>query len=54
MNFDKETNEQYEGPTNKHLFEMQKHTLDLFLERKAISQREYGKSLNDLEAKMKL
>ena len=34
------------------LFFRQKHTLDLFLERKAISQAQYDKSLGDLIAKM--
>ncbi len=37
----------------KHeLFQQQKHTLDLFLERNAISQTQYDKSLGDLIAKM--
>lgn len=37
----------------KHeLFQRQKHTLDLFLERNAISQAQYDKSLGDLIAKM--
>lgn len=34
------------------LFLNQKKTLDLFLERKAISQAQYDKSLNDLCEKM--
>lgn len=34
------------------LFLMQKHTLDLFLERNAISQAQYDKSLGDLRLKM--
>ena len=37
---------------NKELFERQKHILDLFLERGAISKAEYEKSLRDLTAKM--
>lgn len=32
----------------KELFIRQKHTLDLFLERHAISQSQYDKSLGDL------
>ena len=36
----------------KELFLRQKHTLDLFLERKAISQSQYDKSLGDLRDKM--
>lgn len=38
----------------RQLFVNQKHTLDLFLERKAISQAQYDKSLGDLRAKMKI
>ena len=34
------------------LFLNQKQTLDLFLERKAISQAQYDKSLGDLRKKM--
>lgn len=34
------------------LFLNQKQTLDLFLERKAISQAQYNKSLGDLREKM--
>jgi hypothetical protein len=34
------------------LFWNQKETLDLFLERKAISQAQYKKSLGDLQEKM--
>lgn len=34
------------------LFLNQKHTLDLFLERNAIDQRQYDKSLGDLIFKM--
>ena len=36
----------------KELFLRQKHTLDLFLERNAISQKQYDKSLGDLRDKM--
>lgn len=36
----------------KQLFLDQKQTLDLFLERKAISQAQYDKSLGDLIEKM--
>lgn len=36
----------------RELFLRQKRTLDLFLERKAISQAQYDKSLGDLRVKM--
>lgn len=36
----------------KELFLRQRHTLDLFLERNAISQSQYNKSLGDLRDKM--
>lgn len=36
----------------RQLFLNQKKTLDLFLERKAISQAQYDKSLGDLREKM--
>ena len=36
----------------KFLFLKQKHTLDLFLERNAIDQKQYDKSLGDLINKM--
>ena len=36
----------------KELFLKQKETLDLFLERKAITQKQYDKSLGDLRDKM--
>lgn len=36
----------------KQLFLKQKHTLDLFLERNAITQAQYDKSLGDLRDKM--
>ena len=36
----------------KQLFLNQKQTLDLFLERRAISQAQYNKSLHDLIEKM--
>lgn len=38
----------------KQLFLEQKHTLDLFLERNAISKTQYNKSLGDLIAKMEV
>ena len=37
---------------NKQLFLKQKLTLDLFLERNAISKKQYDKSLGDLREKM--
>ena len=36
----------------RELFLRQKQTLDLFLERNAISQKQYDKSLGDLRDKM--
>ena len=36
----------------KQLFLRQKHTLDLFLERNAISKEQYDKSLGDFREKM--
>ena len=36
----------------KELFLKQKHTLDLFLEKGAISQQQYNKSLHDFSEKM--
>lgn len=36
----------------KQLFLNQKQTLDLFLEKRAISQAQYDKSLGDLKIKM--
>ena len=36
----------------RQLFLKQKHTLDLFLERNAIDQKQYEKSLGDLRDKM--
>lgn len=38
----------------KELFLQQKHTLDLFLARRAISQAQYDKSLGDLREKMNI
>lgn len=38
----------------KQLFLNQKQTLDLFLERRAISEVQYKKSLNDLIEKMEM
>lgn len=37
---------------NKLLFLRQKNTLDMFLERNAITQEQYDKSLHDLTEKM--
>ena len=37
---------------NRQLFLQQKKTLDMFLERNAISQQQYDKSLGDLRDKM--
>ena len=37
---------------NKQLFLKQKLTLDLFLDRNAISKKQYDKSLGDLREKM--
>ena len=37
----------------KMMFEQQKHILDCFLERGAISQIDYDKSLNGLKERMK-
>ena len=39
---------------NKELFERQKRLLGMFLERGAISQEQFNKSLRDLTAKMKV
>ena len=50
----KEQGESAEKQTNKELFEKQKQTLDLFLERRAISKEDYDKSINALKAKMNL
>ena len=38
---------------NRALFLQQKHTLDLFLERGAISKAQHDKSLHDLTVKMR-
>jgi hypothetical protein len=38
---------------NRVLFRRQKHTLDLFLERRASSQAQHDKSLHDLTVKMR-
>lgn len=40
------------GEKNRQLFLRQKRTLDLFLERGAISQAQHDKSLKDLTVKM--
>ena len=37
---------------NKELFKRQKHLLEMFLERGAISKEQYKKSLHDLTMKM--
>ena len=37
---------------NKELFKRQKHLLEMFLERGAISKEQYEKSLHDLTMKM--
>ena len=37
---------------NKELFKRQKHLLEIFLEREAISKEQYEKSLHDLTMKM--
>lgn len=39
---------------NRLLYERQKAVLDLFLEKKAISQAQHDKSLHDLTVKMKI
>lgn len=39
---------------NKALYERQKKLLDLFLEKNAISQQQYEKSLHDLTEKMNI
>lgn len=38
----------------KQLYIRQKHTLDLFLEKHAISKAQYDKSLGDLTEKMRM
>ena len=38
---------------NAELFDRQKHTLDLFLEKGAISKEDYDKGLSALKEKMK-
>lgn len=45
--------EQPEKQTKEELFKRQKHTLDLFLERNAISKEDYEKSLNVLKGNLK-
>ena len=51
-----ELSEEYKGLSKEEqkrlLFENQKDVLDKFLERGAISQAQYDKSLGDLKAKM--
>ena len=54
MIFDKnKADELPEELTNEELFKRQKHTLDLFLERNAISKEDYEKSLNVLKENLK-
>ena len=54
MNFDNDLN--YEFLSNREklnkLFEQQKHILDCFLERGAISKKEYDKSMDILKEKI--
>lgn len=51
-----ETQSEWEALTpeekKRELFRRQKNTLDLFLERNAISKAQYDKSLGDLREKM--
>lgn len=56
MNSDKsnEYNDLSREEKLRKLFEQQKHLLDCFLERGAISQADYEKSLNGLKEKMKV
>lgn len=56
MNSDKsnEYNDLSREEKLRKLFEQQKHLLDCFLERGAISQVDYEKSLNGLKEKMKV
>lgn len=49
---DKEWNMMSPVEKNIELFRQQKQTLDLFLERNAISKKQYDKSLGDLIEKM--
>ena len=46
--------EKHAAPANgrEELFRKQKQTLDLFLEKKAITRQQYEKSLHDLAEKM--
>ena len=52
MNFDK--GETKDKQTQATLFDMQKQTLDSFLERGAISKEQYEKSLKTLKEKMNM
>lgn len=56
MNLDKsnEYNDLSREEKLKRMFDQQKHVLDCFLERGAISQADYEKSLNGLKEKMKV
>lgn len=49
----KDNNGYAEKQTNEKLFESQKHMLNMFLERNAITKEEYDKCLNVLKTKMK-
>ena len=49
---DREWNKMSQSEKKIELFRQQKRTLDLFLERNAISKQQYDKSLGDLIVKM--
>ena len=49
---DDKISELNEEEKKQYLFKKQKQTLDSFLERNAISKKQYDKSLGDLKAKM--
>ncbi len=49
---DREWSKMSQSEKKIELFRQQKHTLDLFLERNAISKQQYDKSLGDLIVKM--
>ena len=52
MQFENKQNKMFKESKKKELFLQQKHTLDTFLERGAIDQRQYEKSLGDLRELM--
>ena len=52
MHMDKNYSELTPEEKKIDLFVRQKHTLDLFLERNAISQEQYNKSLGDMKESM--